>query len=130
MFIECDCSVDCDEHMAAWDAGWEVADSRPAIWCYECGRWIKPGETYWAASGIHPDNFEDWEKYLEDDETTEADEESREYFNTCLGCKRIADRFCSGGYYLGCLSEAVAECIGFDYTADPEEIEDEEDAAA
>lgn len=127
MYIECDCSVDCDEYLEAWEEVWLTATSQPNIWCCECSRWIRPGESYHEGSGIHPDDFEDRDLYLCTEETTAEDEEHRKYYNTCLGCKRIADRFCSGGYYLGGLSELVAECIGFDYTIDPAELEDEDD---
>ena len=127
MFIECDCSVDADEYMVSWVSGWLVADSRPPIWCYECGRWIKPGEIYHEGSGIMPDNITDSEYYDDHDELSEEDELNCESFDTCLGCMFIQARFCPGGYILGGLAEAVQECVGFYYPRDDDEDDDDDE---
>ena len=104
--------------MQAWDEDWQIATSRPSIFCCECGRWIRPGEKYHAASGIHPDHLDGWDDYYYDDATTPEQENHRQFYDTCLGCKRIADRFCSGGYVLGGLAEQMEDCIGFYYPDD------------
>lgn len=126
--FHCDCSIDDGEPMWGWDEEWKIATSRPNVWCEECGRWIRPGEKYHEGSGIlsYKLTHNRWEYELGEDVFPE-DEEHREYISTCLGCKRIAERFCPGGYILGELSEQVAECIGFDYTVDPSELDDIED---
>lgn len=124
--FECDCSVDCDDTLKAWEEEWLVAGSRPPVWCCECGRWIRPGESYWLGSGIMRDDIEDYDYFGTYDTLSERDEMNREEFPTCLGCRRIAERFCFGGYCLGMLSEAVAECLGFDYYEDPSEWDDDE----
>lgn len=123
MFFECDCSIEPDEYLVAWDEEWKIATSLPNVWCCECGRWIKPGETYHEGSGIHPDHLDEWDDYY-DEPTTPEQEEHRKYYDTCLGCKRIADRFCSGGYVLGGLAEQMEDCIGFNYTIDPSELDE------
>jgi hypothetical protein len=93
--------------------------------CIECRRVIEVGETYQHDSGMNPDDLDE-DEMDEDGEPTEAAESHREHFHTCLGCKRIAARFCPGGYCVTQLVEAVAECLGYHYTEDPEGWDDEE----
>jgi len=125
--FNCDCSDDSGTTMEGWETYWKTATSRPNVWCDECGRWIRPGETYYEGSGVSRDDVE-YTEYLDDnDELHPVDEEKREYFDTCVGCRNIAAHFCSGGYILGQLAEQVQQCLGFYYPKDDEDEEDWED---
>lgn len=65
---------------------------------------IQPGETYELVKGLWDGS---WETH-----------------KTCLGCTRIRQHFCPGGWIYTMLAEQVADCIGFNYTRDDDE-EDE-----
>lgn len=103
--FECDCSVDADDYPRVQSS--TIRRARKGHTCIECGRQIEPGEHYECYSGIGHDGdpFRD---------------------HTCLGCYRIRERFCSGGWYRGGVAELVAECLGFDYRDDPDEWDQEE----
>jgi hypothetical protein len=126
--FHCDCSVDCESTLEWWGGGWVTATSRPAVWCCECGRWIRPGEHYHWFAGVDREELEDLDYFdcHDCEELADCDQDKVQEWTTCLGCKRIADRFCPGGYYLGQLDEAVAECLEFRYTEDPDDWDDEE----
>lgn len=109
--FECDCSVDVNE--AARAESHVIRRARKRHTCGECSRIISPGERYEVYSGIDYDGAPFSDK-------------------TCLGCMRIRDRFCPGGWYRGGVAELVEQCLGFDYRDDPNEWDadevEEEDA--
>ena len=108
MNFSCDCSDDSgiQPHFSVK----RTRKARKPHECLECGVTIAPGETYEYVVGK-------WDDF--------------ETFSTCLGCSRIRQAFCSGGYIFGQLADQVSECIGFDYTEDPINLEEdpEEEAA-
>jgi hypothetical protein len=105
MLIQCDCSV--DDYEPATVCTVRDVRARKQHWCGECGRVIEKGETYEYVRGLWEG---DWSTH-----------------KTCLGCKRVRQHLCSSGWRYGGLAEQVAECVGFDYTADPEDDEGDDD---
>lgn len=103
--FECDCSVDHDAMPRVQDS--TIRRARKPHTCVECGRTIAPGERYEVYSGIGHDGdpFRD---------------------STCLGCYRIRERWCAGGWFRGGVAEQVQECLGFDYRDDPDEWDQQE----
>lgn len=103
MLISCDCSV--DDYEAAKVCTVRMVRARKQHACGECRRTIETGEQYEVVKGLWGDR---WETH-----------------KTCLGCTRIRQHFCSGGWFYGALPELIEECIGFDYTADPGDDDDD-----
>jgi hypothetical protein len=101
--ITCDCSYDGDFDNTLESEVMRTA--RRTHKCGECGRDIHRGERYEVASVLSDGS---WSTY-----------------KTCLGCTRIRDRFCSHGWIWGGVAELVEGCIGFNYTLDPAELEDD-----
>jgi len=98
VIISCDCS-------------WEPSDlDQPTVYesrmvrarkphdCCECNRAIEPGESYEVVRGLWDGQ---WGAY-----------------KTCLGCVRIREHLCSGGWSHGDLAEQVSDCVGFNYALD------------
>ena len=103
MYFQCDCSI--DNEGERYEPGVDVMrKARREHTCGECGRTIKRGETYEHFRGLY-DGCWDTHK-------------------TCLGCKRLRDRLCPHGWQYGCLAEQIEPCIGFDYRAEPIELDD------
>ena len=103
MLLSCDCSVTDGDRPKVCTV--RHVRARKQHVCSECSRTIEPGETYELVNGVW---IEKWETY-----------------KTCLGCERIRDHFCSDGWIYTCLAEHVAECVGFDYTADDDDEDDD-----
>lgn len=103
MLMSCDCSV--SDYEPATVCVVRDVRARKQHDCGECGRTIAPGETYEHVRGLWDG---DWSTH-----------------KTCLGCKRIRQHFCSDGWLYGELSELIRDCIGFDYTADLEDDDDD-----
>ncbi len=95
MLISCDCSVDVDEDPELYNESLRTA--RKQHTCCECGRTIEPGEQYQVAAALWDG---EWAT-----------------FKTCLGCSRIRNRFCPGGFIFGELAEQIKECVGFNYVS-------------
>ena len=102
--FECDCSVDVDNAPTCWTS--TLRRARKTHRCIECGRAIVPGERYEVYSGLS---------------------EGKPFrHKTCLGCYHIREHFCSHGYYVGDVVALVFECLGFNYTDDPDEWDQED----
>jgi len=103
MTIDCDCSVD-NYDAPTFGSGLILRTARKSHQCGECNREIIPGEKYEYSSQVY-DN--EWSTN-----------------KTCLGCRRIRDRFCPNGWIWGGVAEAVEECIGFNYVTDDQREEE------
>lgn len=97
MYIQCDCSVDADGDDPSFRKQ-AMRRARKSHRCVECERLIEPGEQYEHVCGVWD---EEWST-----------------FRTCLGCYRIREHLCGDGWCFGEVAAQVAECIGFDYTAE------------
>ena len=93
MLISCDCSIECED-ACDLDSS-EMRKARKQHICGECDRTIKPGERYEVYTILREGG---WSSY-----------------KTCLGCRRIRDHFCKGGWIFGGVAEQVEECVGFNY---------------
>jgi hypothetical protein len=107
--ITCDCSIDIDERADFGSV--EIRKARKSHYCCECGEEIKPGDKYEHASLFSDGMF------------------SR--YKTCIPCQRIRDTYCPHGYCYEMLIDTIKDCLGFDYTEEPDDIEiDPEDEEA
>jgi hypothetical protein len=104
MEFACNCSPDIDEYAEEYDT--VVVTSDEAHRCGECGDPIEPGERH----EFHSMVFH--EKYGE--------------HRLCLFCKEMVDLYCPDGFYWGCAAELISECLGFYYTDDPDEMDDDD----
>jgi hypothetical protein len=102
---ECDCSYSGYEPNRAYLA--IMRKARKQHQCVECGRTIESGELHEVASGINSDG-------------------APFRYRTCLGCYRIRQRFCSGGWFFGEVTEQVRDCLGFDFSDDPSEWDEDD----
>jgi len=73
--------------------------------CCECRGVIKKGEQYERVSGK-------WDGYFD-------------RYKTCLFCLQLRRTYCPRGWVFGELRETIEECLGFDYTSDPADWDDE-----
>ena len=102
MLINCDCSVNSDTDNAIYKA--KVRRAIKPHKCCECGEVIHPGEQYERVDALTDGQW--WG------------------CNTCLGCVRVRNHYCSGGWLHYGLAEQLYDCLGFDYRTVPE-AEDE-----
>lgn len=91
--MNCDCSIDVDCYPEFSTT--KVVTARKLHKCCECDEQIKPGEKYELVQGK-------WEGQMDK-------------FNTCIPCSNIRNDYCPNGYEFGGLSEAIWECLGFNY---------------
>jgi len=119
--FECDCSQECDWYYEEWTTEEHVSDG--TIICSECGETIPAGKPYQFGSGVAEDDYPEGDDF---DNAKFTD------FATCVGCQRIAARFCPSGYPLGELPGTVSSCLGYYYNEDPDgwdqaEVDDEDE---
>lgn len=101
MSISCDCSNDSGESPEFYKESQHTA--RKTYKCCECGESIEPGQKYHKAVGVWYGDFRT--------------------YRTCIPCDNIRERYCPYGFVFGELSEAISNCIGFDYREVPEDDE-------
>jgi hypothetical protein len=107
--ITCDCSVyDSESPELYFD---KVVKARKEHKCCECREPIKKGDSYEYVKTLY-DGY--WDTY-----------------KTCIPCTRIRRDYCPRGWIFEWifefLEETIDECLGFRYTEDPADWDDDDD---
>ena len=102
MFQQCDCSTDDLEQLCNYDE--KHITSPVDRKCSECGEPLPAGTRFKFASGY----LDCWV-----------------VIRTCRGCENLADDLCRWGYPLGELAMQIHDCLGFDYRAPPDTLDDD-----
>jgi hypothetical protein len=85
----------------------EVRLARQVHTCGECGDLIRPGDSYEYVTGL-------WDGWWST-------------YRTCSFCLKIRRDFFPCGFYYERLRDDFRECMGWDYTAPVEELDDDDE---